>query len=359
MPTVALLALAALFALANAVQLLPWVKEWLDRTRVAKIRPWISPALGAVVALLLVISVPGGLSKALALVVAAVAIITAVNAATRKEEEHSGITTADAMMLPLMVVTVALAGRAAIGKAGAGVNGWEVLGEIAQDTPEGTGAAADPNAREVRLNIYGLRHVSSVPIYHSEVVVGGRDAYSFWGGHEDAGIISRHKPGMVPRLFSDVPTRSFRLGYTTKSDADISDIVDVLRRKGYVASAYDTIRRNCNHFSQAFVSELGIPVTIPTNVNEVARVVSKFAPTASAPVVTERHRLLMRIRDDIRNEVRRRDEVDDPAATSPAYVHEMKIQLLQDLYDRIKQGMPIRNAWKAYQRMSSEEPPSP
>jgi hypothetical protein len=65
--------------------------------------------------------------------------------------------------------------------------------------------------------------------------------------------------------------------------------------------------------SQAFVNELGINVTIPANVNEVARVISKFAP--------------------------------DTFASLGAHA-------LWDLYDALDEGLPIRDAWTSYERIS-------
>jgi hypothetical protein len=299
--------LAALLALANVLQLLPWVKEWLNKSRLAKFRPWFSPVLGAVAALLLAIGLRGALSKAIAVAVVAVAVVVLVplvSAATQKRspEERTGMTATDAIMLFLMSIVVALAGRAAIRKGGD--SGWEVLDEIGQQQQ-------DAVVRKVTLNVYETRHMSFLPIYHSEVVVGEGDAYSFWGGlPEDAGILGPHEPGYVPDAFKRVPLRSFLLGYTTKTDADIRIVIERLHTEGFVAKGYDTIRRNCNHFSQAFVNALGINVTIPTNVNQVARVISTVVPKAEAPpMVTEKDRLLMRIRDDIRNLERRRDMV--------------------------------------------------
>lgn len=116
-----------------------------------------------------------------------------------------------------------------------------------------------------------------------------------------------------------------------------------------MAQGYDVIRRNCNHFSQAFLKALGINVTIPTNINQLARGISKVLPTARPP--NKMDVLEERIMNDIRL-LHREQIFDNPNFQSNSDQTKIKFRELQQLKDNItNQDMPFENIQQRFEEI--------
>jgi len=119
---------------------------------------------------------------------------------------------------------------------------------------------------KVMLNIYDLSelnehvHALGVGVYHSGIVVGGRE-YTFGGG---AGIFDHEPKGAPNCKFRE----SIELGDFEGSERDLARALDELKGE-FLPNSYNMLTKNCNHFANAFSQSL-LSKPIPGYVNRLA-----------------------------------------------------------------------------------------
>jgi len=174
------------------------------------------------------------------------------------------------------------------------------MGNSDSKQPDQSSATASGGGGKDRviLNVYepAERQQRSMPgfgIFHSGVEVQGTE-YTFAGDRESGpgtGVIS-HRPRNLPPGSPWIFHKSVDLG---PLKVDYNKFNEILRQlqSDFPANTYDLLARNCNHFSEAFTTRLGL--SFPAWVNRAAKVGNNFrdlagqgaapsAPPPAAPV---------------------------------------------------------------------------
>eukprot|EP00457_Paulinella_chromatophora_P013250 gb/GEZN01013529.1/.p1 GENE.gb/GEZN01013529.1/~~gb/GEZN01013529.1/.p1 ORF type:complete len:261 (+),score=51.86 gb/GEZN01013529.1/:58-783(+) len=126
-------------------------------------------------------------------------------------------------------------------------------------------------------------------VYHSGVEIAGTE-YTFAGGPGQSGTgVMSHRPKAAPPGSPWKYKQTEDLGPLQMDRAKLTSVLDNLKRE-FPAKDYDLMAKNCNHFTEAFVTALG--ATFPSWVNRAAKVGNNFrgmmgqgqAPPAAKPV---------------------------------------------------------------------------
>ncbi|XP_054167283.1 deubiquitinase DESI2-like [Oppia nitens] len=141
------------------------------------------------------------------------------------------------------------------------------------------------NQNQVILHIYDVPEANNyikilapgLGVFHTGVQVFGKE-YSF-GGHQKnfSGIFVT--PPKDTRSLSVNETFKYKqsklIGYTKLSDEEIQDIVKEMGTKQFRGIDYNLIRKNCNHFSDAFCKKL-CGKSIPQWINQLVKIVAQY-----------------------------------------------------------------------------------
>eukprot|EP00906_Rhabdomonas_costata_P008376 RCo011949 len=136
---------------------------------------------------------------------------------------------------------------------------------------------------EVKLNVYDLtsnEHLSRMGfgIYHSGIVI-----YNYEFGFGGSSVVTDES---VPGIFTIPPGTAtpnlkvtLLLGHSVLTRQQVSDLLAILKRE-WPACSYHVLKRNCNHFSEAFAERLGVGKAFPAWVNRAARFGNALLPDA-------------------------------------------------------------------------------
>jgi len=134
--------------------------------------------------------------------------------------------------------------------------------------------------QQQRTQTAGTNTMSQVPqvpgfgVYHSGVVINGRE-YTFGGGGGSGSGVVEHTPGAAYGR-KDGNWQFYKtvdLGCTKLNSKQISGALSNLRGL-FPSNSYDLMGKNCNHFCELFCMKLG--VTYPGWVNRAAKMANSF-----------------------------------------------------------------------------------
>lgn len=115
------------------------------------------------------------------------------------------------------------------------------------------------NGPSVLLNVYQAPGTTQMPgfgIYHTGVQIGSTE-YSFGGSPESVGCgIAEQTPKVTPPGSQWVFFQTVDLGKTTMTERQVMTVLSGLRPL-FPANQYNLVNKNCNHFSELFVTRLG------------------------------------------------------------------------------------------------------
>ena len=148
-----------------------------------------------------------------------------------------------------------------------------------------------PRTYAVTLHVYRL--MSGPPslavmestgygVYHTGVEVDGVE-YAFGGGDFSTTGVWEQRPTRLPQSFAGATLKeSIILGSTVQTPRHLRGIIATMKRE-WLASNYNLLSRNCNHFSAALCEALGVPGP-PQYVNRLANAGEQVAKVASGVV---------------------------------------------------------------------------
>lgn len=147
--------------------------------------------------------------------------------------------------------------------------------------PTGTGP-------EVILNIYEpvdekSRGAMGFGVYHTGVQIGSTE-YAYGGGSVSASGVYTQTPCTAPPGSNWQFKMSQSLGRATVDSIKLKMALDKLARD-FAADKYDVLANNCNHYTEAVATAVGVAVNYPSWVNRAAKYGQKFRgiydPTAA------------------------------------------------------------------------------
>ncbi len=121
----------------------------------------------------------------------------------------------------------------------------------------------------IHTRFFFLCQVPGMGVYHSGVVINGRE-YTFGGGGGGGSGVVEHKPGSAYGR-SDGQWQFYKtvdLGKSSLNSNEISSALGQLRGM-FPSNTYHLTGKNCNHFCEMFCIKLG--VTYPSWVNRAAK----------------------------------------------------------------------------------------
>lgn len=142
----------------------------------------------------------------------------------------------------------------------------------------GNGASAEDQQQDFKvtggtgpdcfLNLY-VPKSSGPGVYHSGLQIGS-DEWAFGGGSVAESGIYRQTPKEDPPGDQWKFSKSIPLGKAKIASSQVSSAIDKLKPH-FLASNYDVISLNCNHFTEALSKALGVFVNYPAYVNRMAK----------------------------------------------------------------------------------------
>jgi len=160
----------------------------------------------------------------------------------------------------------------------------ELHGHIPLEMGSGSSAeAVEPKVTggsgpEVILNVYeptqGQSSVMGMGIFHTGIEVSGVE-YAYGGGSVSASGVYTQTPRQAPPGSNWRFKMSQRLGKAKIPAAKIASALDKVREQ-FKADEYHVTGRNCNHFTEAAATALGVELNYPAWVNRAAKLGHTF-----------------------------------------------------------------------------------
>jgi len=180
----------------------------------------------------------------------------------------------------------------------AAMNGARKISTVSNTAPPSSSSSSSSttaqqgSGRSVFLNIYepsgkgGQQAPGQVPgfgVYHSGIEIAGTE-WTFAGGGSGSGVCQQ-TPKVTPIGTDWKFKQSLNLGSPTLSDAQMLGVLRQMEVE-WTASSYHIVHRNCNHFTEAVATKLGLE--FPSWVNRAANLGKHFISKPSSvtdPVV--------------------------------------------------------------------------